>query len=170
MPDLASLPNGAAVFVDTIIFDLHYRRKSAQCERLLKRIATGDVTGYVDTLVLTDLMHKLMLADAFHQGLITTRSASKLRAAFKGDRSLGAKLIDCHKQFRATLQIGLKVRQVSKDLLVKSEVHRQGLALLTGDSVHTEAMLRASLADIATHDTDFDHIPGITVWSPSDVT
>lgn len=165
MPDLASLPSGATVYVDTIIFDLHYRQKSVQCERFFKRIAGGDVVAYVNTLVLTDLM----LADAFHQGLIATRSAEKLRAAFNGDKSLGAKLVDCHQQFRRTLRIGLKLRQVSKDVLVRSQAHRQGQALLTGDSVHLETMLRLGVSDLVTHDSDFNRIRDITIWCPSDV-
>lgn len=169
MLDLASVPSGATVFVDTIIFDLHYRQKSAQCERFLRRVAMGEVTAIVNTLVLTDLMHKLMLADAFHQGLIATRSAQKLRAAFNGDNSLGAKLVDCHQQFRKTLRIGLKVRQVSKGVLVSSQAHRQGQALLTGDSLHLETMLRLGISDVVTYDSDFNRVAAITVWSPSDV-
>jgi len=169
MPDLATLPSEATVFVDTIIFDLHYRGKSAECERFLRRVAAGDVTAYVNTLVLTDLMHKLMLADAFQQGIIAERSAKKMREALNGDRSLAAKLVDCHQQFRATLRIGLRVRQITKDLLVRSQVHRQGQALLTGDSLHLETMLRVGVLNVVTYDSDFANVAGITVWSPTDV-
>lgn len=169
MLDLATLPTGATVFVDTIIFDLHYRGKSAECERFLRRIGSGEVTAYVNTQVLTELMHKLMLADAFQQGMITTRSAEKLRQAFNGDRALAAKLVSCHQQFRSTLRIGLRVRRVSKDLLVKSQAHRQGHGLLTGDSLHLETMLRVGVLNVVTCDSDFANVVGITVWSPTDV-
>ena len=169
MPGLASLPSGATVFIDTIIFDLHYRQKSVQCERFFMRIAEGDVVGYVNTLVLTDLMHKLMLADAFKQGIITDRQAWRLRAAFNGNTGLAARLVECHQQFTETLSIGLNVRQVSKGVLVKSQAHRQGQALLTGDSVHLETMLRLGVADLVTCDSDFNRVVGVNVWSPSDV-
>jgi len=169
MPDLATLPSGATVFVDTIIFDLHYRGKSAECERFLRRVAGGDVTAYVNTQVLTDLMHKLMLADAFQQGIIAERSAKKMREALNGDRSLAAKLVHCHQQFRDTLRIGLRVRQITKDMLVRSQVHRQGQALLTGDSLHLETMLRVGVLNVVTCDSDFANVVGITVWSPTDV-
>ncbi len=169
MPDLAILPSGTNVFVDTIIFDLHYRGKSAECERFLTRIASGDVTAFVNTHVLTDLMHKLMLADAYNQGMITSRGAEKLRAAFNGDKSLGAKLVKCHSHFRNTLKIGIQVRAVSKSTLLASQVHRQGEALLTGDSLHLETMRRLGVSDIVTQDSDFAKVAGVTVWCPLDV-
>jgi hypothetical protein len=64
MPDLATLPRAASVFVDTNIFDLHYQGRSATCSAFMARVASGEVTAYVNTHVLSDLLHKLMLAEA----------------------------------------------------------------------------------------------------------
>jgi len=63
MPDLATLPFGTSVFVDTIIFDLHFRNKSATCTAFVERIARGEISAFVNTQVLSDLLHKLMLAE-----------------------------------------------------------------------------------------------------------
>jgi len=169
MQDLATLPGGSTIFVDTIIFDLHYRGKSAECDRFLKRIAAGEVTAYVNTQVLSDLIHKLMLADAYNQGMITSRGAEKLRQAFNGDKTLAAKLVHSHEHFKNTLGMGLQIRLVSKGVLLESRIHRQNEALLTGDSLHLETMRRLGVLDIATEDNDFSKVTGINVWSPYDV-
>ena len=76
--DLADIPSGTRIFLDTNIFFLHYRNKSASCTALLNRIAQDDVVGYVNTQVLSDLLHKLMLAEAAAKGYCGF-SAKKLK-------------------------------------------------------------------------------------------
>ena len=78
MPDLALLPAGASVFVDTNIFDLHFQGKSLTCTNFFSRILDMEFDAYVNVQVLADLLHKLMTAEAFANHCINTRSASKL--------------------------------------------------------------------------------------------
>jgi predicted nucleic acid-binding protein len=94
MPDLALLPPYTRVFVDTNIFDLHYRGKSAPCTAFIDRVARGEVVAYVNTQVLSDLLHKLMLAEPYAKRLITKRQASSLKGYLKTNRGLAAKLTD----------------------------------------------------------------------------
>jgi predicted nucleic acid-binding protein len=63
MPDLASLPAGTSIFVDTNIFSLHFQGRSVTCSAFITRIAQGEIIAYVNTQVLSDLLHKLMLAE-----------------------------------------------------------------------------------------------------------
>jgi len=169
--DLASLPSGRSVFVDTIIFDLHYREKSATCSAFIRRIARGEVTAYFNTQVLVDLLHKLMLAEAYAKGHIPRRSASELKSRLAANRGLIAGLTDYQTQFENTLAIGLKVLRLSKKILVDTKVERASFGLLTGDSLHLGSMNRhvVTLTDLVTHDGDFAHIAGLTVWQPMDV-
>lgn len=171
MPDLAALPAGTRVFVDTNIFDLHYRDKSATCSAFISRVARGEVVAYVNTQVLSDLLHKLMLAEAYAKGFIPKRQASALKDKLKVDRALAATLTDYQTQFENTLAIGLRVLQISRKILVETKVERARHGLMTGDSLHLGNMNRHStpVQDIVTHDGDFAHIPGLTVWEPMDV-
>ena len=171
MPDLAALPAGTRVFVDTNIFDLHYRGKSATCSAFISRVAQGEVVAYVNTQVLSDLLHKLMLAEAYAKGLISKRQASVLKARLQANRTLAARLTDYQTQFENTLAIGLRVLPISRKILVETKVERTRHGLMTGDSLHLGNMNRHStpLQDIITHDSDFAHIPGLTVWEPMDV-
>src|SRR5207249_2589246 len=153
------------------IFDLHYRGKSVTCSAFISRIARGEITAYVNTQVLSDLLHKLMLAEAYAKGLITRRQASLLKTCFKGNRVLAGSLTDYQSQFENTLAIGLKVLRITKELLIETKLERRSHALLTGDSIHVGNMSRHQqpISHIVTHDGDFAHIPGLTVWQPMDV-
>ena|SRR2546425_5802335 len=105
MPDLADLPSGTSVFVDTNIFDLHFRSKSLSCVNFINRIALGEVEAYVNIQVLCDLLHKLMLAEAYSKSYISVRSASKLKQCFQARPALAANLVNYQIQFEQTLQL-----------------------------------------------------------------
>ena len=81
------------------------------------------------------------------------------------------RLTDCQTQLEQVLAIGIKVRPITHRLLVNTGVLRQTHGLMTGDSLHLGIMQRPRtlIADIVTHDGDFAHIPGLTVWQPMDV-
>jgi len=171
MPDLATLPTHTTVFVDTNIFDLHFRGSSATCTSFIDRIARGEITAYVNTQVLSDLLHKLMLAEAYSKGLTTKPRAVELKKRLKRDRSVAASLVDYQSQFENTLAIGLKVLQITSRLLVDTKTERRSHGLMTTDSIHLGNMNRHSdqIRDIVTYDDDFAHIPNITIWQPMDV-
>lgn len=169
--DLAALPSGTRVFVDTNIFDLHFRGKSATCTALMSRIATGDVEAYVNTQILSDLLHKMMMAEAEKKGYITKRNASKLKYKLSIDRTINSQLIDYQTNFENLLAIGIKVLRISRKTLVETKLERSNYGLMTGDSLHLGTMNRHTirLDNIVTQDGDFEHIPGLIVWKPNDV-
>ncbi len=171
MPDLAALPAATQVFVDTNIFYLHFSGKSATCTAFLTRIANGELVAYVNTEVLSDLIHKLMLAEACAKGFITSPNASKMKARLLADRTLIAGMPDHQKQFESILAIGVKVLPVSARLLVETKVERAAQGLMTNDSLHLGNMNRYAnvLRDIVTRDGDFEHVPNLLVWEPQDV-
>lgn len=171
MPDLVTLPAHTTVFVDTNIFYLHFRGSSATCTAFIDRIARGEITAYVNTQVLSDLLHKLMLAEARTKGFIIEQKAFELKDRLKQDRSVATSLVDYQSQFENTLAIGLKVLQITRRLLVDTKTERRNYGLMTGDSIHLGNMNRHSnqIQDIVTNDGDFNHIPNITIWQPMDV-
>ena len=171
MPDLASLPAGTSIFVDTNIFSLHFQGRSVTCSAFINRIAQGEIIAYVNTQVLSDLLHKLMLAEACAKKFIGKQSAAQLKALLKSNRSVARGLVNYQTQFENTLSIGLKVLRITRSLLVKTKIERCNHGLMTGDSLHVGNMNHhpIQIRDIATYDGDFVHISSITVWGPLDV-
>ncbi len=171
MPDLTLIPSGTGVFVDTNIFCFHFQGRSASCTVFMERIARDEVTAYVNTEVLSDLLHKMMLAEAVVRGIINKPRAVDLKTRIQADRSVVARLSEHQRQFEATLNIGLKVLPISKHLLVDTKTERADHGLLTNDSLHLGCMNRhrVRVKNIATYDDDFSNIADVTIWRPSDV-
>jgi predicted nucleic acid-binding protein len=141
------------------------------CSAFVTRIAQGDLFAYVNLQVLSDLLHKLMLVEAMTKGMIAKLSAAQLKQRLQGNRSLAKQLVDYQRQFEDSLRIGFKVLPLNRRLLVTTKTERANYGLLTGDSLHLGCMNRRqpALSHIATQDADFQHIPGITRWTPMDV-
>lgn len=169
MPDLTMLPRGHSVFVDTNIFYFHFTGKSATSTAFFGRVARGEIIAYVNTEVLSDLLHKLMLAEAGTK--IGKGLAWQLKKHLSTNRTAIAALPDHQAQFERTLAMGLKVIPITKTLLIDTKQERSTYGLMTNDSLHLGTMNRRSvpLTDIATHDSDFGHIPTITMWEPQDI-
>lgn len=171
MPDLSTLYSGSRVFIDTNIFHLHYQGRSVSCTAFLTRLAAGDVVGYVNSEVLSDLIHKLMVSEAEVQNLIPQPRAALLKNYLQSDRG-GIALIPAYQtQFENTMSMGIKMLRISKRLLIDTKHYRENYGLMTNDSLHIGNMLlhNPPVHDIITWDGDFGHVPGITVWEPTDV-
>lgn len=142
MPDLKLLPNDTSVFVDTNIFDLHFRAKSLTCTGFITRIANDEINAYVNIQVLSDLLHKLMTAEACAKHCISNRSASKLKDYLKNNRGKPIPLGDYQKHFEEILSFGLNVLPIDEKLLVETRIERAKFHLMTGDSLHLGCMNR----------------------------
>jgi predicted nucleic acid-binding protein len=178
MPDLAQLPTGASVFVDTNIFDLHFQSRSLTCMNFFSRVVNNEIDAYVNIQVLSDLLHKLMTADALSTHCIRERKVGLLKNYLKDCKLRGIPIpfSNYQTQFENVLEMGLKVLPIDEKLLVETKTERTTYYLMTGDSLHIGCMTRrvvnrqkAPLSDIVTFDGDFTSIPGLTVWKPSDV-
>jgi predicted nucleic acid-binding protein len=169
--DLAGLPNGTRVFVDTNIFALHFAGRSAACTALIQRIQSGDVPAYVNSRVLLDLLHKMMLAEAVQRGFIKKAAADKLKDWLSRNRAQAAQLTAYQTQFESILDLGIGLLRTTKRLLKESKAERVTHGLMAGDSLHLGSMNRHNpiIPNLATNDGDFDHVATVTVWKPMDV-
>ncbi len=165
------LPPHTDIFVDANIFIYHFNGNSATCTAFVDRIANDDVNAYVNTQVLSDLLHKMMCAEAVAKGFITNAGAGKMKTWLANNRALASRLRKYQAQFEFLLGIGVKVLPVTKKTLTDSKRERAAHALMTGDSLNICSMVRSKprLSHIATRDADFGHIPALTVWQPQDV-
>lgn len=172
MPDLVALPSGTRVFVDTNIFHFHFEGKSQTCTAFLTRIARGEVEAYVNTQVLSDLIHKLMLKEAIAKNCMSGTNPQGLKKYLKECRGKTSALTEYQTNFELVMSYGLHVIRINEKLLIETKQERKDYYLMTGDSLHIGSMNRRKtpLRHIATYDGDFDHIPGLTVWQPTDIT
>lgn len=164
--DLRELSAGMPVFIDTNIFDLYFRQKSVTCVEFFGRVQQGEITAYVNLLVLTDLNHKLMLA----KGYITRLNAAQLKDKLEKNHSLMQHLVTHQTRLEEILTL-VKILPLDSQLLVDTQQERRDYGLMTTDSLHLGSMNRhlPPLINMVTYDSDFEHIAGLTIWKPMDV-
>jgi predicted nucleic acid-binding protein len=155
-----------AVFIDANTLVFHFSVHpvlSPPCSDLLERIERQELKGYTSSHVLSDVAHRLMTLEAAgrfgwpHAG-IAQRLKRHIAEIPKLSRYRQA--IDEVKLF------GIQVLPTDGgQVSLAADVSRQH-SLLGSDALIVVVMRTHGLTNLASHDADFDRVPGITRYAP----
>lgn len=162
---LPNLPLGTDVFLDANVFIYAFGGHSNECHDLLRRCSTEEVFGITTLDVINEATHRLMLTEAVAKNIITKGNASALKGKWRDV----AKLTE---YWALTARIfGLNIVIVGSDesRLHRAQTVRSNHGLLTNDSLILAAMDEYGITCLASRDQDFDHVPGLTVYRPTDI-
>lgn len=164
---LRALPTDSRVFIDANIFlytILGHPSFKSPCKEFLIKLENGVYEGITSTLILNEVVHKLMLAEVVksdrlsseHEALKLIRKnpdvISKLHSTWNN--------YDYIKRYPITI---VEVDERAMDLSVQlSERYR----LLISDAVHIAIMKNRGIVDLASNDSDFERLDGINLWKP----
>jgi len=153
---------GQAVFVDANVFLYYFTahaRHGSACKNLLDRIENKEITGFTSSHVLTEIVHRLMTIEACQQfGWPTKGIARRLRK----HPAQVQQLTRSRQAVDEISLIGLDVLSVAKPhVSLVPDISRQ-TGLLCGDALIVAVMQDHGLSLLASEDTDFDRVPGIT--------
>ena len=164
--NFSNLQLGDAVFLDANILIYHFTnhpKYGLACTLLVERIERKELQGFTSAHCLADVSHRLM----------TLEAKSKLNWP---DSRLAARLKKHHAEIPALSryqQATAKVGQLGIQVLPVSEFHvltannlSKQFELLTGDALIVAIMQAHNLTNLASGDTDFDRVPGITRYGP----
>jgi predicted nucleic acid-binding protein len=162
----ANLATGDAVFIDANILTYHFEPHAlwgAACTQLLQRIENQQLAGFTSTHVIGEVSHRLMTIEAHRVlGWQIAGIGNRLRTNPTEVRKL--------RLFRTAveklLQGRLQVLTVTPAHLVTGVTLAQQLGLLTNDALIVAVMQAHGLSKIASNDTDFDRVPGLTRYAP----
>jgi predicted nucleic acid-binding protein len=162
----AQIPGNAAVFIDANIFIYYFTPDPAlgpACQRLISSITRQDLIGYTSTHVLMDVAHRLMTLEAIARfGWPQAGIARRLRR-----HPAEVQQLQKYRQaFDEVPRLGIDVLAVSPHLLAVAGAVSQQTGLLTDDALIVAIMQDEAISHIASHDSDFDSVPGITRYSP----
>lgn len=162
---LDDIPDGSRVLVDANIIIYMLGRKSPQCRSLLARCDSGTVQGWITTTIAAEVCHRRMMQEAQSCGLASSNPARALGQ----NKRLIQQLSQYSSETRDLLGGGLEVETVKiEDYYLALELQRQH-GLLTLDSLNLAVARRLGIQEIATTDSNFDHIPGLIVYKPGDL-
>lgn len=164
---LADIPAGATVFLDANIFVYHFAPHPVlhlPCQQLLERCTQGELVGYTSAHVLTNVAHRTMTLEAIDRfGWPTTGIARQMLRHPDDVQQLS--------RFRQVvdeiLDFGIDVQPITAHLVSAAAAITQQVGLLSGDALVVAIMREHGLVNLASHDADFDRVPGLRRYTPA---
>jgi predicted nucleic acid-binding protein len=157
---------GDVVFVDANIFTFHFQPHptwGASCTRFLQRIENQELDGFTTIPVLGEVAHRLMTIEVHNSlGWSFAGIGNRLRSNPASVQKLSAFRIAVEKVLQGRIQI----LHVTPSMLATAVALCEQLGLLTNDGLILATMQAHALTKLASHDADFDRVPGITRYAP----
>jgi len=160
------IPAGSAVFVDTNTFVYAFNSDpqfGPACEGLLQRIENRQLQGITSGQVVAEMAHRLMTLEA---APLLGRSPTGLANWLKRHPAEVQKLARYRQAIDELTLIGIQILPVTGPYVsLAADISRQ-FGLLTNDALVVVVMQDHRLSHLASHDADFDRVPGLTRYAP----
>lgn len=162
----ADILAGQAVFIDANIFIYYFRPDpvlGAACGQLVQRIENQEIEGFTSSHVLSEMAHRLMTDEASQRfGWPMTGIARRLRG-----HPTQLQQLTRHRQAIDELAlVGVRILPVTGGQVSSAADLSCQHGLLSSDALVVSVMQAHGLVVLASHDADFDRVPGITRCSP----
>jgi predicted nucleic acid-binding protein len=164
---LADIPNQTAVLVDANVLVYHFAPDpilGPACQQFLDRVDRQEITAFTTTHILSDVTHRLMTLEAITRfGWPPAGIAQRLRnhpSELKQLTNYRLALVEIHNSRVQILPTSVAI------LVAAADMSRQ-YGLLSGDALVVAVMQGHALSSLASHDVDFDRVPGITRYAPA---
>jgi predicted nucleic acid-binding protein len=164
--DIKLMPAQTVALIDANIFIYHLSGHSAESTALLQRIHSGEIEGYITTVVIAEVLHRRMIGEAIAKRLVSPTQAMK---RLKANPRLVSMLTNYIADVETLLQLPLKIIEVQPADISFSHALRQSHGLFVNDSINLACALRHGITDVATHDADFARVLAIKAWEPTDI-
>lgn len=162
----SEIPAGAAVFLDANSFVYHFTAHESFGEataRLMDRIDRQELSAFTSVHVLAEVSHRLMTIEAVQTfGWQFAGIAARLRShpdVFPG-------LTQHQRAVDEVLASRIAVLPVTADMLSQATAIMRQTGLLTNDALLVAIMKQHGLIHLASHDRDFERVPGIIRYGP----
>ncbi|MFV1980022.1 MAG: type II toxin-antitoxin system VapC family toxin [Rhodothermia bacterium] len=162
---LSELPAGSDVFIDANIFIYGLTPQSSEATDFLRRCSREEVYGVTLFEIVNEATHRFMLAEAVSKGDVERANAKTLGRRPEVVRNLTEYWVTT----RRILGLNLLFLATEREVLIQAHQERQTAGLLTNDSMIVACMRNLGLERLASNDGSFDRVPGIQLYSPTDV-
>ena len=161
------IPGNTSVFLDANILVYDFTPDptfGAECQVLMERIYKWqDFVAYTSTHVLGEMAHQLMILEAARVfGWPLTGITRRLRQ----NPTEIQKLTGFRQAIDEVPRLGIEVLPIERHLPPLAAALSQVHGLLTNDALILATMQDQAIKHIASHDPDFDRVPGITRYAP----
>jgi predicted nucleic acid-binding protein len=162
----ADLLPGESVFLDANTLVYHFAAHAvfgSPCTQLVQRIERQELPGFTSTHMLGEVAHRLMTTEACSLfGWPFAGIGNRLRT----NPAEVQKLTAFRHAIDRILQSKIQVLTIPPSLLATGALLSQQIGLLTNDGLIVAVMQANGLTRLASSDTDFDRVPGLTRYAP----
>jgi predicted nucleic acid-binding protein len=162
---LTDLVDGDSIFLDANILVYHFAPHPTHgpvCNDLIRRVENQALIASTSTAVLSDVAHHLMTFEA--SALFGW--ASKVVQRLRQDPSAVMKLSKFHICVGEVPKLGIRILTIPDTLIETAAMISRQTGLLSNDAFILAIMQHSGLSKIASNDTDFDRVPGLTRYGP----
>jgi len=160
---IEEIPAKSRVFIDSNIFIYHFLDLSKDCSNLLERAERREIRAYASTVVLGEVLHKLMLSEAMEK--YGTKLYQTIRY-LKEHPELIKSLEKSEISVEEIPEFNVEILPIGEGAIFESRGLREQYGLMTNDSLNLYAMKTQGIKVIATNDRDFERVKGIDIWMP----
>jgi hypothetical protein len=164
---LTALPKNSRIFIDANIFlypILGHPSLKFLCQEFLIKLENGEYEGITSTLILNEVVHKLMLAE-----IIKTNRLNSEHEALKLIRktpNIISKLVSTWSNYTYIRRYPMMVAGIDEGAMDLAIEFSQRYRLLISDAVHVALMKTRGILDLASNDSDFERVNWINLWKP----
>jgi predicted nucleic acid-binding protein len=162
----AALGPGERIFIDANTWVYHFTSHAkfgVACTSLIRRVEHQQVIGFTSTHVLTEVAHRLMLTEASNaQGWPLAGALKRLQS----DPTVIHRLVRFRQALDELLKTKVEILTVSPQHVLAAATVSQQTGLLSNDALIVAVMQANGLINLASHEADFDRVPGITRYGP----
>ncbi len=133
------------------------------CTQLLLRIEHQEFLGFSSTHILTEVAHRLMMIEASR---LPGSGTTKVKQRVQRQPALVQQLTRFRTAIEEILQGRLQILTIPPALIAFAAKISQQTGLLSNDALIVAVMQQHGLTKLASADTDFDRVPGITRYGP----
>ena len=163
---IEEVPSGSRVAIDANILIYHFTGVSPESSNFLRRCESGELTGFVSTSILAEMLHRLMILEALDTKAVS--GGNPVRRLRETPQRVCA-LTRYLEAEEALLRVGLTFMEVNLETFGLARQVRRQHGLLINDSLLVGTMLQFGLNLLATADHDFERLAVLTPCYPGDL-
>ncbi len=158
---------GEKLLFDTNIFiysALDHPKYGNPCTQLIHEVESGKIEGYIPTIVLNELLHRLMIAEVIERGFaLNTGDAIRI---LKTDKNTIQSLDICWNEIDRLFDVGFIILKEKINTLAESLIISHRYSLLATDAYIVSFAKSYNIVNIITNDSDFEKVEWLKVWKP----
>jgi predicted nucleic acid-binding protein len=163
-----NIPANVSLFIDANIFIYYFTPDpilGPECQMLMERISKfQDFVAFTSTHILSEVSHQLMVLEA---GQLFGWPLAGITQRLQKHPAQIPKLTRFRQEFDEVPRLGIEVLPVERHQLPLAASLSQLHGLLTNDAITAATMQDQAIAHLASHDADFDWVPGLMRYAPA---